>query len=120
MGLLTLLAACAAAGADFQPADLLKLRSAGTVQFSPDGSRLAYTIVRNDVPGRPLTQLWVMTLADGKSACLSTGNDASSEPEWSPDGTRIAYSGTARTNESHRGAHADGSGKRFIAPLEGT
>jgi dipeptidyl aminopeptidase/acylaminoacyl peptidase len=57
----------------FQSSDFLKLRSVGTVQFSPDGARIAYSITRNDTPRRPFGQLWIMTLADGKSVCLSSG-----------------------------------------------
>src|ERR1700677_2663003 len=36
--------------AGFQSSDLLKLRSVASVQFSPDGSKIAYTVSRNDVP----------------------------------------------------------------------
>jgi dipeptidyl aminopeptidase/acylaminoacyl peptidase len=75
------LAGCAvvALASGFQSSDFLKLRSVSSVQFSPDGARLAYLITRNDGPGRPFGPLWIMTLADGKSICLSvchsrTGN----------------------------------------------
>jgi hypothetical protein len=83
-----LLAACAVPcfSAGFQSADLLKLRSVGTVQFSPDGSRIAYTITHNDGPERPVGQLCILTLADRKSICMSSGNESSGNPEWSPDG----------------------------------
>src|SRR5579871_2171448 len=91
----SLLAACPllALGAGFQSSDVLKLRSVGAVQFSPDGSRIAYTIVRNDGPLRPIGQLWILTLADHKSICLSDGSEPSGNPEWSPDSKWIAYSG---------------------------
>ncbi len=79
--------------AGFQSSDFLKLRSVGTVEFSPDGARIAYSITRNDSPRRPFGQLWIMTLADGKSICLSSGDEPSGNPEWSPDGKWIAYSG---------------------------
>jgi hypothetical protein len=66
--LFTLLACAAAAcPAGFQSADFQKLRSVGTVEVSPDGSRLAYTVIRNDGPRQPISQLWIMTLSDGKS-----------------------------------------------------
>ena len=39
--------------ANFIPEDFTKLRSVGTVQFSPDGSRIAYTVTRNDGPRGP-------------------------------------------------------------------
>ena len=98
--------------AGFQSADLVKLRSVGTVQFSPDGSRLAYTITRNDGPGRPFGQLWIMTLSDRKSIPLSAGDESSSDPEWSPDGKWIAYSGRLNGKSGLIAAHPDGSGKK--------
>jgi dipeptidyl aminopeptidase/acylaminoacyl peptidase len=116
-----LLLACAAAyGAGFQSVDLQKLRSVGMVQFSPDGSRLAYTVVRNDGPRRPITQLWIMTAVDGKSICLSAGDEGSSNPEWSPDGKWLAYSGRLGNRRGMIMARSDGTGKKFLAALEST
>jgi dipeptidyl aminopeptidase/acylaminoacyl peptidase len=119
---LLLLAACAGAAfpAGFQSSDLLRLRSVGAVQFSPDGARIAYTIVRNDGPLRPVGQLWIMTLADRKSICLSAGDEPSGEPEWSPDGKWIAYSGRLGNRGGVIMARPDGSDKKYLGPLEGT
>ncbi|HZT32281.1 MAG TPA: S9 family peptidase [Bryobacteraceae bacterium] len=112
--------ACAAFPAGFQSSDLLKMRAVGGVQFSPDGSRLAYTITRNDGPRRPFAQLWIMTLADRHSICLSAGQEPSSNPEWSPDGKWIAYSGRMDGKSGLMIARADGSEKRFLAEMLGT
>ena len=113
--------ACGAAySAGFQSSDMRKMRSVGTVQFSPDGSRLAYTVTRNDGPGRPLTQLWIMTMADGKSACIATGDEPSNHPEWSPDGKWIAYSGSLGEKRGLMVARSDGTEKKFLASMEGT
>jgi len=103
-----------------QSADLLKLRSVGEVKFSPDGSRLAYTVINNDGPGRPYPQLWIMTAADGKSIKLGNDKDASSNPEWSPDGQWIAYDGNLAGKSGLIVAHSDGSGAKFLSALEGT
>src|SRR6516162_7235008 len=114
-----MLFACAAAGAaGFQPADFQKLRSVDTVQFSPDGSRLAYTITRNDGPRQPIGQLWIMTLADGKSICLSAGDEPSGSPEWSPDGRWIAYSGRLGDQRGLIIARPDGTSKRLLSAIE--
>src|SRR6476620_11350077 len=50
-----------------QSADLLKLRSVTSVRVSPDATRVAYVVDNNDGAGRPYGQLWVMTIADGKT-----------------------------------------------------
>ena len=118
--LLLLASAGLALPANFQPGDLLKMRSVGTVQFSPDGSRIAYTITRNDGPRGPIGQLWIMTVADGKSIMLSSGDEGSGNPEWSPDGKWVAYSGKSEGKSGLMIARLDGGGKKFLAPMEGT
>ena len=92
----------------------------GAVQWSPDGSQLAYTVIRNDGPRREITQLWIMTLADGKSTCLSAGDEPSSNPEWSPDGKWIAYSGRLGNRRGMILARRDGSAKKFLTAMNGT
>src|SRR5919199_4878458 len=76
-----------------QSSDLLKVRSVGGVQLSPDGARVAYTVENNDGPGRPWGQVWVMTIADGRTARLGGEKDPSGNPMWSPDGQWLAYRG---------------------------
>ena len=109
-----------AAGERFTTSDLMKVRAVGEVRFSPDGSRIAYTVQRSDRPGRPYSQIWILTLADGKSVPLSEDEDASSAPEWSPDGSQIAFSGKLGEKRGLIVARADGSGQRFLTALEGT
>src|SRR6266404_2846335 len=106
--------------AGFQSSDYFKLRSVGTVQLSPDGARIAYTVNRSDGPRRPIGQLWIMTIADGKTICLSAADEPSGNPEWSPDGKWIAYSGKIGDKSGLSIARPDGSEKRFLAALEGT
>src|SRR5947208_15970907 len=47
--------------------DLSRLRSVGGVELSPDGRRIAYTVVMRDRPGRPYGQLWVIEI--GRASC---------------------------------------------------
>ncbi|HXU08808.1 MAG TPA: S9 family peptidase, partial [Blastocatellia bacterium] len=103
-----------------QSADLLKLRSVGEVKLSPDGSRVAYTVINNDGDARPYSQLWLMTVADGKSIKLSSGKEGGSGPEWSPDGQWIAYDGKLGDKSGLIVARADGSNAKFLAPLQWT
>src|SRR6266540_3368028 len=76
-----------------QSADLLRLRSVTAVQVSPDASRVAYVVENNDGASRPYGQLWVMTIADGKSVRFGGEKEPSGNPEWSPDGQWLAYRG---------------------------
>ncbi len=104
----------------FSSGDLYKLRSAGGVTLSPDGARLAYTVSLNDGPGRPYSQLWVMTLADGRSIRFAKEKESSGSPEWSPDGQWIAYSGKLEDKSGLIVSHPDGSAAKFLSKLEGT
>jgi dipeptidyl aminopeptidase/acylaminoacyl peptidase len=100
----------------FSSADLYKLRSVGGVSLSPDGSRLTYTVTRNDGPGRPYSELWVMTISNGQATRLAKGGDA----VWSPDGRWIAYAGDQNGNTKLMVAHPDGSVARSFVELQGT
>ena len=61
------------------------------MQLSPDGTRVAYVVDNNDGAGVRTAQLWVMTLADGRSVRFGGGTEPSGNPVWSPDGQWIAY-----------------------------
>ena len=103
-----------------QSSDLLKLRSVSAVQLSPDATRIAYVVENNDGDGRPYGQLWVMTVADGKSVRFGGEKEPSGSPEWSPDGKSIAYQGRVGGKTGLVIARADASGARFITEVPGT
>ncbi len=117
---MSLLAIDAAAQGALQSSDLLKLRSVAAVQLSPDATRVAYVAENNDGTGRPYGQLWVMTLADGKTVRFGGEKEPSTNPEWSPDGQWIAYRGRAGDKSGLAVARADGSGARFVVEMSGT
>src|SRR3954452_19684 len=81
--------------APFVSGDYLKLRSVGAVALSPDGKRIAYTVESQDRPGKRYSQIWIVTIADGKSTLLGDANGQASEPTWSPDGRLIALTSKA-------------------------
>jgi dipeptidyl aminopeptidase/acylaminoacyl peptidase len=110
----------AAAQTRLQSSDLLKLRNVSGVRVSPDGTRVAYVVESNDGPGRPSGQLWVMTVADGKTVRLGGDRESSSNPVWSPDGQWIAYRGRVGDKSGLAIARPDGTGARFLAEMSGT
>ncbi|HEX7960323.1 MAG TPA: hypothetical protein VF493_10420, partial [Terriglobales bacterium] len=103
-----------------QSSDLYKFRSIGDVQFSPDGSHIAYTVENNGTTGRPYSQLWIMNLASGKSSRVGNDNDRGGGPEWSPDSKAIAFHGAFNGKSGLYVAQSDGSGLRFLHEIEGT
>src|SRR5579871_6703577 len=115
--LLLAFASTASAQDRLQSSDLLKLRAVTAVALSPDATRVAYVVENNDGPGRPYGQLWIMTLADGKTVRLGGEKEASGNPEWAPDGQSIAYRGRVGDKSGLVVARADGSGARFLAEM---
>jgi dipeptidyl aminopeptidase/acylaminoacyl peptidase len=103
-----------------QSSDLLKLRSVSAVQLSPDATRVAYVVDNNDGDRRPYGQLWVMTLADGKTVRFGGDKDSSGNPEWSPDSQSIAYQGRVGDRRGLVVARPDGTGARLLAEVSGT
>jgi dipeptidyl aminopeptidase/acylaminoacyl peptidase len=65
----------------------------GDVQWSPDGSRIAYTVTptpKADDGGR--SDIYLLTLASGESRPLLENRGPDNSPRWSPDGREIAFS----------------------------
>jgi len=103
-----------------QSGDFLKLRSVSGVEVSPDATHVAYTVDSNDGPGRPSSQLWVMTIADGKTVRFGLDKESSSNPEWSPDSQWLAYQGRVGDKSGLVIAKPDGSSARWLAEMTGT
>jgi dipeptidyl aminopeptidase/acylaminoacyl peptidase len=100
-------------------ADYRRMRSVAEARISPDAARIAYTVSTNDGPGRPRKQLFVMTVADRRVARVG-GDETASDPEWSPDGSWLAWSDTVGGKKGLIVAHPDGSGLRFLGEITGT
>src|SRR5467141_4791861 len=120
LALVWLAAVHSSAAQGLASADLSRLRSVGSVAVSPDGHRVAYTIVMRDRPGRPYGQLWIMDLGTQKSVRVGGQKDAAGGPLWSPDGKSLAFEGSIADKSGLFVARADGSDITFLAFVNGT
>jgi dipeptidyl aminopeptidase/acylaminoacyl peptidase len=72
--------------------DLLNIRQAGGTQISPAGDRVAYTVTETDwQQDAMVTQIWLADVNTGRTFQLTRGDKSSGNPQWSPDGTWLAF-----------------------------
>jgi dipeptidyl aminopeptidase/acylaminoacyl peptidase len=100
--------------------DLSRLRSVGSVELSPDGHRIAYSVTMRDRPGRPWGQLWIMDVDTKKSVRVGGDKDSGGSPLWSPDGKWLAFDGHQGEKGGLFVARPDGSDVTLLASPEGT
>jgi len=59
---------------------------------SPDGKHLLYTIAKpNQETGKGESQIWIADIDGSNRRQLTQVGTGNSNPQWSPDGTKIAY-----------------------------
>ena len=107
-------------GSQLQDIDLTlpgpESRATGWPTWSPDGRRLAFSrYVAYDLT-RQETRLWVATLAtrDARSITTVEGSIVDLRPDWSPDGSQIAFLRSDGQNTDVFVVRPDGSGLRQI------
>jgi dipeptidyl aminopeptidase/acylaminoacyl peptidase len=100
-----------------QSGDLSRFRSVDQVELSPDGRRIAYTVVLFDRSGRPYSQIWIRNLVTQESRRLGDETQATSGPTWSPDGKRLAYLSGEGEKLRLTVAQADGSRPTSLADV---
>ncbi|MET2986192.1 S9 family peptidase [Aureibaculum conchae] len=76
----------------FQNLDVFELEWAVNPEISPDGNRIVYQRYGFDIMNdRKQSRLWMMN-ANGTNNFKLTSNEVNeSNPKWSPDGTKIAF-----------------------------
>src|SRR5712664_1493393 len=75
--------------------DLMKISVVGAPKLSSDGTRVAYTVtetkMEKDKEWKNVTQVWVVPTGRGKAQQYTRGDKSATAPEWSPDGTTLAF-----------------------------
>ncbi len=88
----------------------------GSVRLSPDGTRAVYDVTYfNKEENRAYTDLYVMTLNDGKTTRLTDTDCNEAEPAWTPDGKHITYIAKGQLWEMN----PDGTSPRRVTDIEG-
>lgn len=94
--------------------DLLKIKTAGGITLSPDGSKAVFSLTTIEPDGdtkweyKYVTQLWLVN-TDGLSGPRQlTSKENASQPAWSPDNKQLAFVRAA-----------DGKPQIFILPIDG-
>ena len=88
-----------------------------TPRFSPDGRRVAYGAFG---AGRNTSDLWVTDLDAGTTQRLTDDDADSNDPQWSSDGTTIAYSASRPGGKDVLTQQIGGDEARELAPRDGT
>jgi Tol biopolymer transport system component len=106
---------------------LKTLAHGGEPTWSPNGSKIVYTVTESAGAGQFSASIWVMNADGSGKKELYGGSLADGQATWSPDGTQIAWSGWTSTHAigttNDRSAifvmNADGTNPHNITSKEG-
>src|SRR5262245_62019060 len=72
--------------------DSLAIKQVGAPVFSPDGKWIAYTISEWDRKENfRISHIWLVSSGGGRTIKLTNGEKGESSPQWSPDGSQVAF-----------------------------
>jgi len=100
--------------------DLFKLRLIPGVRMSPDGNRVCF-VRKIFVPeeDKYRSHLWVMPSMGGEPQPLTQGDQRDFSPDWSPDGSSIAFLSTRNGSPQIWLIPASGGEARKLTEIEG-
>lgn len=72
-------------------AQALNMRRIADLRFSPDGSRLAFTVTEPPKGTSNETHIWIMDVASKQVHQYTYSDKSENSPRWSPDGKFLAF-----------------------------
>ena len=104
------------------PEASVNLRSISDLQFSPDGSRLAFVVTEPAKVERRARHIWIYEKRSGAVRQFTYSAKSDFLPRWSPDGKQLAFLSDRDEQTQIYGMRADGGegtaltkGKRSVA-----
>ncbi|MBZ5557878.1 MAG: S9 family peptidase [Acidobacteriia bacterium] len=73
------------------PEQTLDRRAIGDLEFSPDGSRLVFTVTEPVTGAARARAIWVLDIGSGRARPLTFSGKSDGSPRWAPDGSAIAF-----------------------------
>ncbi|MBL8513608.1 MAG: PD40 domain-containing protein, partial [Betaproteobacteria bacterium] len=94
---------------------LWKLKRPSSPTLSPDGAQTCIALTSYDMKdNKGRAALWLLSNLGGKPRELTTCGEKDGQPQWSPDGSLIAF--VAKRGE---GADADDEPQLYVIPPDG-
>jgi len=81
------------------PETLLALRHLSDLEFSPDGSRVAFVVTEPPKGDQRPRHIWLFEPATGSFRQLTYSEKTESLPKWSPDGKSLAFLSNREANQ---------------------
>jgi len=93
----------------FEIADFYRVRQVGSPSLSPDGERVVFQVRRYDLAAdKSWSEIWLMDAEGGEPRQMTQGQNADSEPQFTPDGSSILFSSTR-----------SGASQLWLMPVDG-
>ena len=82
----------------------IKVKTLGAPRASPDGKRVAYTVVNEAMTPEKseyVTQIWLANTDGSGNAQITFGDKSSTNPKWSPDGNSLAFTSNRKDSKNN-------------------
>lgn len=90
-GIVVLVARAVCGAETLTPEQAIDRRSIGELEFSPDGTRLVFTVTEAVKGAARARAIWMLDVASGRLRQLTFSGKSDGSPRWSPDGSAIAF-----------------------------